>query len=351
MGSHNDFLAMGSAKAAGMHHLVPPSAGGTINLQNMDGALVLGDTSSAENWLLPAEASTPLGTVLYVSNRSTGTITVKNQASSTVDTVADGEIKGFVLSADATWNALGGVSETSLAASTGAAGIGIADAGGHYASTNVENALQEIWSDLAQTNAAAGAKSIGIQDAGGYTSATTVEAALAEIHANLTGDAIVNLPLHGWREAVAFDVLDASGNGGVLASDTTPVLSAINDATDGCQRLLWVASNNDQIVQSVRLPSDVDETLPIYVFARVASGGTTDAVGFTVAAFFNEGDTAISEATTTNQTTGYQEVIASIDPADIVDGMLHLGLTPVAHTSDTMACTGIWLRYTRKLTV
>jgi hypothetical protein len=153
------------------------------------------------------------------------------------------------------------------------------------------------------------------------------------------------------REATAFDVGAITANGGVLASDTTPVLSAINDATDGCQRVLWAASNNDQVIFQIPLPADLDDTADLKLYTRIASGGTTNAVGFTVKSFFDEADTAVDDTSATNQTTAYVNALTTIAAADVpADAKtLTIGLTPVAHTTDTLAMTAVWLEYTRKL--
>jgi hypothetical protein len=151
-----------------------------------------------------------------------------------------------------------------------------------------------------------------------------------------------------FREATNFDVGNITANGGVLASDTTPILSAVNDATDGCQRLAWAASNNDQIITQIPLPPDLDVTKDLVLHVRIASAGTTDAVGFTVDSFFNEGGTKVVDTSGTNQATTYAEKTATIAAADIPAGAqtLTIGLTPVAHTTDVMYMTAAWLEYT-----
>jgi len=60
--------------------------------------------------------------------------------------------------------------------------LNIDDAGGYYISTNVEGALQEIWTRLADTANGEGASFIGIEDTAGNFVATTVEDALAEVY-------------------------------------------------------------------------------------------------------------------------------------------------------------------------
>lgn len=168
------------------------------------------------------------------------------------------------------------------------------------------------------------------------------------LKALVTRKQMIGFPLNTFREATAFDVANIAANGGVLASDSTPLLEGINGATDGCQRLVWAASNNDQIVNSVPLPLDLDTSKNIELHVRIASGGTTDAVGFTVASFFNEADTSVADSTTTNQTVSYLEKVAVIAASDIPEGAqtLSIGLTPVAHTTDTLNLTAAWLEYT-----
>lgn len=194
------------------------------------------------------------------------------------------------------------------------------------------------------------AATVSIADAGGFTSQTTVEAALQEIYQDiLSAQCFLPIPLDNWKEASSFDVGAIAANGGVLASDTTPVRDAINGATDGCQRILWAASNNDQIITQLPLPPDLDVTADIVLHTRIVSGGTTDAVGFTVDWFINEGDTKVTDTSETNQTTTWAEKITTLGNADIGAGSqtITIGLTPVAHTTDTLAMSASWLEYTR----
>lgn len=196
------------------------------------------------------------------------------------------------------------------------------------------------------------AATVSYADAGGQTTAATMEAVGAELYTDvLSSQNCIPLPLANFKETSSFDVGNAAANGGVLASDTTPILEAINGATDGCQRLAWAASNNDQITVQTILPPDIDVTADLVLHVRIASAATTDAVGFTVDSFFNEGDTKVVDTTTTNQTATYAEKIATIAAADVPAGAqtITIGLTPVAHTTDAMYLTAAWLEYTSVL--
>jgi hypothetical protein len=193
------------------------------------------------------------------------------------------------------------------------------------------------------------AATVSYADAAGQTSAATMEAVGAELYTHiLSAQHIIPLPIDGFKETTNFDVGAIAVNGGVLASDTTPVREAINAATDGCQRLNWAASNNDQIVCQAVIPPNIDVTADMVLHVRIASESTTDAVGFTVDWFINEGDTKVVDTTTTNQTATYAEKIATLGNADIPAGSqtITIGLTPVAHTTDAMYLTAAWLEYT-----
>ena len=175
---------------------------------------------------------------------------------------------------------------------------------------------------------------------------------MAEVGQDIkTTQAFIPISLTSLREASTFNVGNASANGGVLASDTTPILAAINGATDGCQMVTWAASNNDQVIFQVPLPPDLDDTADVVLHFRIKSGGTTNAVGFTVDSFFNEGDTKVVDTSETNQTTTWAEKIATIATADVpADAQtLTVGLTPAAHTTDTLNLSAVWVEYTRKL--
>jgi hypothetical protein len=186
-------------------------------------------------------------------------------------------------------------------------------------------------------------------DAGSYFVAIDLDSQLQEVGQHIvSAQKFIPIPLHTLRETTNFDVSNIAANGGILASDTTPIMDAINAATNGCQRLLWASSNNDQVVFQVPLPPDLDASSDLVIHTRIVSGGTTNAVGFTVDSFFNEGDTKVVDTSETNQTTTWAEKITTIAAADVPSGAqtLTVGLTPVAHTTDTLALSAVWIEYT-----
>lgn len=210
------------------------------------------------------------------------------------------------------------------------------------------NAILE--SDLAST---AGAGKVGLADSGEFTDNTTVETALAEMFQHLLSTSRPHeIPLFGWREATTFDVGAIAANGGILASDTTPILEAINAGSDGCQRIHWASSNSDQIIAQVTLPAEFDAAQDLKIMVRAAMSGGTDMPNLTVESFFNEADTKVSDSLSASISgTGWAEYICTIDADDIPDGArtLTIGITPGSHTTDALYVSATWIEYKTSL--
>ena len=149
-------------------------------------------------------------------------------------------------------------------------------------------------------------------------------------------------PLSSFRKMSSMGVPNLAAHGGVLASDSTPALEPINGATNGCQRIKWIAGNTNQIGVTIPLDPDLSREFDIKIYFRIASSGITNAVGFTIAAWFGSSDTALSFTSTTNQTTSYLDVEISIPSSDIErdSRTLSLGLTPVTHATDALYLIG-----------
>jgi len=196
------------------------------------------------------------------------------------------------------------------------------------------------------------AATVSIADAGGFTAEVTVEAALQEIYQDLlTAQGFIPVSLHAVRETANFDVGNIAANGGLLASDTTPILEGINDATDGCQRVNWAASNSDQITFQTPLPPDLDDAADVVVHIRAAMAGATNTPSITVDSFFNEGDTKVVDTIATITGTAYAEYTGTIAAADVPSGAqtLTVGLTPGAHTTDALYISAIWVEHKKKI--
>jgi hypothetical protein len=156
----------------------------------------------------------------------------------------------------------------------------------------------------------------------------------------------IPLSLVNFREATAGDVGNIVANGGLLASDTTPVLSGT--ASTVSQQILWAASNVDQILVDISLPEDFDGRDDVLVDLLVASGGTTNPATFTVATNWDGAAADISDtATDPAASTTYHWITATIDRADVPDspGTVTLALTPAAHGTDTVAIRAVRIRH------
>ena len=196
------------------------------------------------------------------------------------------------------------------------------------------------------------AATVSQADAGDFTTAATVEAALQELYQNaISIQGFIPIKLTDLREVATMAVGAVAAACGVLGSDTTPVLAPNNGATDGCQVVSWVASNSDPVIFQTALPPDLDDTADLVLHMRIKSAGTTNAVGFTVDSWFNEDDTKVVDTSETNQTATWAEKIATIGNADVPAGAqaLTVSLTPVAHTTDIMYLSAVWLEYKTKL--
>lgn len=159
----------------------------------------------------------------------------------------------------------------------------------------------------------------------------------------------VPVPLTSLREVVSNNITNAAGNGGLLASDTTPIFEFTNGDTDSALRLRWAASNSDPIVFQVPLPPDLDEAAVVEVHLRAAMGGATDTPVISADSYFNEGDTKVEDDSAAISGTTVAEYTISIAAADVPAGAqtFTCELTPGAHTTDTLLIYAVWVEYTR----
>lgn len=195
------------------------------------------------------------------------------------------------------------------------------------------------------------AATVSVADSGSIITGTTVEAALAEAYVNaLTIQNCIPIPLYNLREVSAgLDVGNNAANGGVLSSETTPVLSAINNATDGCQIVMWAAANVDPVAFQVVLPPNINTGANLLLKARIACTATAaDIPSLTMASYFNEGDTAVADTIAASAaTTTFAEVTGTIAHADVPTGAqtMTCKLTPGTHASSAWSLSALWLEY------
>lgn len=210
--------------------------------------------------------------------------------------------------------------------------------------------LGPLFSVLRSVAANLGANVIGYQDGGSKTTAATVDAALDEIYVDrLTTSRAQPIPLGMWREVSSGgDVGNVAAIGGVLASDTAPILRG--DA-NGSWEIFWATGNVDPAGVQLMLPPDFDDTGNAFVDLDVYSGAT-DAATMGVATSWNGGSEVTDSAddSGTKSATRHR-ITATIAHGDIPAGATHVTvrLTPPTHASDGIALVGSQLRYTPKL--
>lgn len=167
------------------------------------------------------------------------------------------------------------------------------------------------------------------------------------------GDALkgfIPLALADAREVSSNATINAAGNGGLLASDTTPIFQRVNGATDKAIRLNWAASNVDEITWSFAYPPDLDDTAALEVHFLAAMAGASDTPTLTVGYFEGVGDSDAGGATAAVTGTSVAEYSVSIAGTDIgtPPKVASVSLIPGAHGTDILYVYAAWIEYTRK---
>lgn len=162
---------------------------------------------------------------------------------------------------------------------------------------------------------------------------------------------VISLSLNDFREVdVNSDVGAIAANGGLLASDTTPILRGNTAET---QEIAWAASNSDIIATQIRLPNNFDGSQDVWVELDVLGAGVTDPATFTVESGW-DGGTLVSDSASDALTKAItvHRITAVIAAADIPDTAknLTLVLTLGAHTTDVVMLQGVGISYVAKTT-
>jgi hypothetical protein len=161
---------------------------------------------------------------------------------------------------------------------------------------------------------------------------------------------LLPISLHDFRETDAnADVSNIVANGGILASDTTPIMRGASGLIS--QELSWAAGNADPIVAHRPLPEDFDGREDVLVELWVNSG-TTNAATFTVATSWDAGATVTDTATDGAKSATTHKITTVIAAADIPDSAssLTILLTPAAHATDAIQLTNIRIGYLPRTT-
>ncbi len=211
--------------------------------------------------------------------------------------------------------------------------------------------LGAVFDTLRSVAANLGSYLVGYQDVNSKTAAANVGAALDEIYVDrLSTQRGVPIKLGEWREVSATgDVGNVAAIGGVLASDTAPILRA--EATTNSWEISWATGNVDPIGVQLMLPPDLDDTASAFLDLIVYSG-TTDAATMGVATSWNGGSEVTDSADDSGTKSATRHTItATIAAADIPASSTHvtIRLTPPTHATNAIQLVGAILRYTPKL--
>ena len=165
----------------------------------------------------------------------------------------------------------------------------------------------------------------------------------------------VPLSLNDWREvSTAGAVSNIAANGGLLASDTTPILGA--EATSEAMSITWAAANADIIQAAIALPDDVDGRddilLDLWVLTDNTGGGGIEAASFSVLTSWDNGAQVTDAATDSVPATTSHKVTTRIAAADIPDrpSFVNIQLVPGTHANDPTKLVAARLLYTPLLT-
>ncbi len=159
----------------------------------------------------------------------------------------------------------------------------------------------------------------------------------------------INIGLTGIREVASNNLGNVTANGGLLATDTTPILEFTNGDTDSAWRMRWASSNSDPISFQCALPPDIDEASNVTVNLLAAMGGATDTPVISADTYFNVGDTKVEDDSAAISGTTVAEYAITVAAADVPAGAqtMTVELTPGAHTTDTLLIYAVWVEYTR----
>ena len=166
----------------------------------------------------------------------------------------------------------------------------------------------------------------------------------------------IPLPLGSWRKITTNDIgaiAVASGNGGQLAKDTTPILERINAATDKKLRIHWAATVVDEIQQDFVYPPDLDDASPVEVHLIYYKGTNTDTTMVAAVSYWEGiGDTNAGGNTAALTGLVATEVVVTITAANVgaMPKAAAVGIIPGTHGNDALFLLGSWIEYTRVAT-
>jgi len=173
----------------------------------------------------------------------------------------------------------------------------------------------------------------------------------------LSVQAFIPLDICGLREIATNAIQNLAAYGGILASNSTPILQRVNGATDKALRVSWVGEDVAEVqFPPIPIPPDLDSDEDVVVHLLLQRSGSTDDCDIDVLAYFNgigayTGDTEMGGKTDALTTTNIEEQIVALAAANITGhpGFLNISLLPDAHDADTIYLYAAWIEYTRAL--
>lgn len=158
----------------------------------------------------------------------------------------------------------------------------------------------------------------------------------------------IPLSLFDFREVAEAGgaVSNIAGNGGILASDTTPVLGVHSSES---QQISWATGNVDPIGVQIALPNDFDGTQDVLIECWVNSG-TTNLASMSIETSWDGGALVTTAATDPAQSATIHKITATIPNASIPKSpsFLTLEMRPGTHATDTIQLFAMRISYLPK---
>lgn len=142
----------------------------------------------------------------------------------------------------------------------------------------------------------------------------------------------------------------ATPSGGMLTSNTTPLLTRVNGATDKAMAVQWAATvTNELQLPTVPVPIDMDVTKACTLKLLTKMGGSTDTPTITADVFPGIGGTNAGGATTAAAST-LGEVTLTIAASSLTayPSTISVALTPGTHGTDALNLYDAYIEYAYK---
>lgn len=160
----------------------------------------------------------------------------------------------------------------------------------------------------------------------------------------------IRFDIFGARAIASNDIpaTAATPPGGLLTSNTAPLLKRTNAATDKSMMIQWAATSVIEIqLPSVAIPIDFDVTKTSTLKIRAKMGGATDTPTITANVFPGVGGADAGAATAALSSTAAVLTVSVAASIFTVGDVVSVALTPGAHGTDALNLYAVWLEYTK----